>query len=459
MSTITLIASSPITATVDITDIEVARNLATVLCIPAVPQILQEFRTSNSLSGTILVSVWELGEAVGPLLTAPLSEVVAIGRSPVYNSTNLIFVIFSLACALSVGPSMLIAFRFFNGIGDASLALNASIVGDMFAQEERGLPIAVMGFPPLIGPVAGPVIGSYLTQAKGWRWAFWLSVITGGVCTIAFATVYRETYPPHLVLKYAKKSEVRKNDPEMLAKHARHAATAQAWRLVLKAIIRPMHMLVGSRVVLVLAVYVSVVYGFLYVLLTTIVEVFEEQYGFSQGAAGLAYLGLSTGMVTAVLLCALTLDRYMKIQRHKTGTTEPEQRLPVMLLGSLLIPIGLFIYGWTAQKQVFFIVPIIGTATVGFGFFATTVPLQAYLVDAFKEYAASAIAATVVCRCVVGAIMPLAGPHLYARLGLGWGNSLLGFIAIAFVPVPILFMRYGKRMRAVSEAEQINQAD
>lgn len=126
---------------------------------------------------------------------------------------------------------------------------------------------------------------------------------------------------------------------------------------------------------------------------------------------------------------------------------EPEHRLPVMILGGILIPIGLFVYGWTAQRHVFYLVPMIGTATMGFGFFATTVPLQAYLVDAFKEYAASAVAATVVSRCVVGAVVPLAGPSLYSQLGLGWGNSVLGFIAFAFVPVPILFMWYGKRIR------------
>ena len=136
------------------------------MCIPAVSQILQEFGLTNMSYQTILVSAWELGEAIGPLLTAPLSEI--IGRAPMYNATNIIFIVFSIACVVSSDLPMLVAYRVINGIGDASIALNPSIVGDTFIQEERGLTLAMVSLPPPIGPVAGPVIGSYLTQTQGW---------------------------------------------------------------------------------------------------------------------------------------------------------------------------------------------------------------------------------------------------------------------------------------------------
>jgi hypothetical protein len=74
-------------------------------------------------------------------------------------------------------------------------------------------------------------------------------------------------------------------------------------------------------------------------------------------------------------------------------------------------------------------------------------PVQTYLVDAFTVRAASAIAANTVLRSLVGALLPLAGPAMYAKLGLGWGNSLLGFIAVAMVPIPIFFYKYGERIR------------
>ena len=70
-----------------------------------------------------------------------------------------------------------------------------------------------------------------------------------------------------------------------------------------------------------------------------------------------------------------------------------------------------------------------------------------YIVDAYLVYAASGLAAITVIRSVGGALLPLAGLRMYATLGLGWGNSILGFVAIALIPVPFLFLRYGERLR------------
>lgn len=427
-------------------------NLATVMCIPAIPQLLNEFKSTDSSYETIIVSVWELGEAVGPLLTAPASKIY--GRTPVYNITNVVFIIFSIACAVSSNLPMLLAFRLFNGMGDASIALNPSIVGDMFVQEERGLPLAMVGLPPLIGPVAGPVIGGYLTQREGWRWAFWLIAIAGGVCELAFIAFFRETYEPRILRKKVRRLRKETGNEKLRCKYDKDNDSQSVGRILLESCSRPLRMLVSTPVVALLAVYVSAVFGILYILLTTITEVFKSTYGFTQGEAGLAYLGLSLGMVVGVLLCAFSSDWWLERQaaRHD-GQLKPEYRLPPMVLGGLLIPIGLFIYGWTAQARVFFIVPMIGTAALGFGFFVTAIPLNAYLVDTYKVHAASAIAATIVLRCIVGALLPLAGPRLYSRLGYGWGNSLLGFLALLFVPVPMVLMRLGERLRQHGHVE------
>lgn len=73
--------------------------------------------------------------------------------------------------------------------------------------------------------------------------------------------------------------------------------------------------------------------------------------------------------------------------------------------------------------------------------------VSTYLVDAFTIYAASAMAANTVFRSLAGALLPLAGPKMYETLGLGWGNSVLGFIALALCPLPIFFWIYGERIR------------
>ena len=78
---------------------------------------------------------------------------------------------------------------------------------------------------------------------------------------------------------------------------------------------------------------------------------------------------------------------------------------------------------------------------------AFKISIQAYTIDAFTLYAASGLAANTVIRSIMAALIPLAAPKLYAVLGLGWGNSLLAFLALAMVPVPVLLFFYGERMR------------
>ena len=113
----------------------------------------------------------------------------------------------------------------------------------------------------------------------------------------------------------------------------------------------------------------------------------------------------------------------------------------------MFVPITFFWYGWTAKYQVFWIVPIIGLVPFGFGMIGIFNPIQTYIIDSFPEYAASALAALTTTRSLVGALLLLAGPSMYSKLGLGWGNSLLGFIAIAMIPVPALIYKFGGRVR------------
>jgi hypothetical protein len=74
--------------------------------------------------------------------------------------------------------------------------------------------------------------------------------------------------------------------------------------------------------------------------------------------------------------------------------------------------------------------------------------LQTYLIDAYISYAASVVAAVTVLRSLAGAMLPLAGLSMYDDLGLGWGNSILAFLSLVLVPVPIIFQIFGSRIRA-----------
>ncbi len=137
----------------------------------------------------------------------------------------------------------------------------------------------------------------------------------------------------------------------------------------------------------------------------------------------------------------------VKHKKAVDGVMKPEHRPPIMLLGATVLPLGLFLYGRTADKQVHWIAPLIGTAIVGFSMLLTILPTENYLADIYELYNASAVAAGAILCAIFGAIFPLVGPPLYHKIGLGWGNSVLAFIAMAFLPALVILKRYGERIR------------
>ncbi|OOG00374.1 hypothetical protein ASPCADRAFT_37189, partial [Aspergillus carbonarius ITEM 5010] len=126
-----------------------------------------------------------------------------------------------------------------------------------------------------------------------------------------------------------------------------------------------------------------------------------------------------------------------------------EDRLPLMLLGTILLPTGLLLYGWSSHFHTHWIVPLLGTGIVGTSLILTRLPTENYLVDAFNPHgtSASVLSANATLSALFGALFPLAGPSLYRALGVGWGNSLLAFISLGFLPLFMVLWVYGERLR------------
>jgi len=88
-----------------------------------------------------------------------------------------------------------------------------------------------------------------------------------------------------------------------------------------------------------------------------------------------------------------------------------------------------------------------GTVLFGTGTLCIFNAVQNYYIDAFTRYAASAIAAGVLFRSLVGAVFPLFGGDIYAAIGYGWGCTILAAVSILLLPMPSLIMKYGKIVR------------
>jgi multidrug resistance protein len=337
---------------------------------PRVEQVMEEFQFSNADLATLVVSIYVLGFAIGPLVIAPLSEIN--GRRLVYLISNFLFLIFTIACALSSSLGMLFAFRFLAGCaGSTPVTLGGATIGDMFPKEKRGRAMAVWGMGPILGPVLGPVIGGFLAQAKGWRWTFWLQAVVSGT-TLLLGTVFlRETYAV-AILEHKTQRLIRETGDQDLVSALRDGTPGKEH--FKRAIIRPIKMLLFSPIVLLLSLYMALIFGYLYLFLTTFPTVFQEQYGFSTGVTGLSYLGVGTGSFFGLIIAGKTSDPLyarLKAKNHDVG--QPEFRLPPLIFTCPFIAIAFFWYGWSAEAKTHWIVPIIGTALFGMGMIPTFV--------------------------------------------------------------------------------------
>ena len=322
---------------------------------PGVSELMREFKSDNLELASFVVSVYVLGFAFGPLVIAPLSEIY--GRTIIYHVCNLCFTAFLVACALAPSLNSLIAFRFLSGaFGSCPLTNGGGTIADMIVQEKRAGAMAAFSIGPLLGPIIGPVAGGFLAEAEGWRWVFWVLAILAGTLGIVMLIFARESYAP--ILLQRKVERLRKETGNELLRSKLDAGLSPR-DYFKRGIVRPLKMLVFSPYCIIFAIYISIIYGYLYLMFTSISDVFMRGYGFSTSIVGLVFLGLGIGSLGGLFYYGGVSDRDTKKLKAKGQTMKPEDRLRLMPMASFLLPIGFFIYGWTAEKRVHWIVPIL----------------------------------------------------------------------------------------------------
>lgn len=174
---------------------------------------------------------------------------------------------------------------------------------------------------------------------------------------------YRESYGPVLLEQKAARLRKKTGDQRYRSKFDKGGTRAQ---IFWTALTRPIKLLFLSPIVFLMALFAAVTYGYLYLMFTTISAIFIKNYGFSQGVSGLAYIGFGVGSIIGLIFSGRVANHIAQTHSAR-GCFTPESRLPPMLMGCWLLPIGLFWYGWSAQAHTHWIVPILGTGAFGLG--------------------------------------------------------------------------------------------
>ncbi|KAJ5818989.1 MFS general substrate transporter [Penicillium riverlandense] len=245
-----------------------------------------------------------------------------------------------------------------------------------------------------------------------------------GVMIMGTMLSYRESYAPLLLRRKA----------AHLCKETGNADLRSPYdwgrlprELFMSAPARPMKLLFGLTIVFLLALFAAVSYGYLYLMFTTITSIFKSNYGFSAGLSGLSYLGFGVGSL-------LSLAVVGKV----TNQMQSPIRLEAVARSTLVCRPWSTAVGASRSAC---------SGVFGMGLITIFMSANTYLIDSYLLHVASVTAASAAMRSLVGAVLPLAGLSMYRALGLGWGNSLLAFIALAMCVGPMLLTRYGTAIR------------
>ncbi|KAK6213333.1 major facilitator superfamily transporter [Colletotrichum tabaci] len=408
-------------------------------------QIIEEFGVSQEVA-TLGVSLFVLGFAIGPLLWAPLSEL--FGRQSLFFGTYAVLTAFNAGCAGADSATTLLVLRFFAGaFGSSPLANSGGVIADMFPAAERGLAMALFAAAPFLGPVLGPIIGGFLGAAAGWRWVMGFLAAFSGTFWLLGTALVPETYAPYLLRQRAAK--LSKMTGKCYVSKIEHEqgkiSLAESFKTALS---RPWILLFREPIVLLLSLYMAIIYGTMYMLFAAFPIVYQQGRGWSQGIGGLAFLGIMVGMIFAIMYTIPENSRYQRVQEENGGFAPPETRLRSAMVGSVAVPVGLFWFAWTNNPSIHWIVSIAAGIPFGFGMVLLFLSTMNYLIDSYTIFAASVLAASSVIRSCFGAAFPLFTSYMYEDLGTNWASSIPAFLALACVPFPFLFYKYGPAIRA-----------
>ncbi|KAL6231941.1 hypothetical protein BDW75DRAFT_29839 [Aspergillus navahoensis] len=409
----------------------------------------QQFGVSTEVM-ILATSLVVFGFAAGPLVWSPMSELY--GRKyPLFLGYTL-FAIFQIPVAVAKNVQTILVCRFLMGfLGCSPLAVVGGAMADFWDPVDRAIAIALFSAATFVGPVLGPIVGGFLTDSYlGWRWTAWITLIASGSFGAFAWFVVPETYHPVLLQRRAAKLRKETGNQNLYAFLDQHKPTFGD--IVRKYLFRPVQMLMLEPILILITLYLALVYGILYLFFEAYPVSFQEERGWTnEGIAGLPFIGIMLGVFCGVALIVWQTKTRFAHKLAKHGRVIPEERLVPMMVASVLLPGGLFWFGWTSSPNVQWLAQVAAGVPIGAGILVIFMQGLNYIIDVYMMFANSAIAANTLIRSSLGGAFPLFATQMYHKLGVPWASSLLGFITVAMIPIPVIFYIYGKRIRALSK--------
>lgn len=378
-------------------------------------QIENEFGISEELAIAGL-SLYVLGFAIGPMIFAPLSE--TFGRRMIYVVCWFLFVVLQFGVAFAPNIPVLFVFRFLTGFfSSPPLANTGGVISDLWGRDESGPAMAVYVVGSTCGPQIGNIYAGFIAQKLGWRWVFYLtSLLIMGVHWFILLFTLKETR--HNIILKNKVNKIKKATGDNSFVSVHEDERKSMFTLFKTSLSRPIYFLCTEPITMFAALWNGLLYGLIFLFNDAFNSVFgpESEYAFKHsGVLQITFVSFVIGEFIGFGFYFFTQEPFYQRKIKQAGQSVPEARMASGTIGCCLLPIGLFIFAWTCYPSISPVVPLIGAAIFGIGFFQVLYGIMSWTVDAYREYAASALGAVVLVRNLFGAGLPLAGAPMYKK--------------------------------------------
>ena len=380
---------------------------------------------------------------MGPIVWGPISELY--GRKIPLFFGFFLFAIFQIPVAVARNVETIMLARFLIGVfGSAPLAVVGGTLVDFWGPVERGFALGLFAGATFIGPVGGPIVGGFITQSYlGWRWTAWITLIVSAFFGILAFVICPESYAPVILQRKAAKIRFETKNWAIRAPADENQINLKA--IVQKYLLRPFIMMALEPILVLITLYMSIIYGILYLFLEAYPIAFQEQRGWNGGVGSLPFIGITTGVVVGVGIITYTSNtRFKRKMEANGGKPIPEERLVPMIVGAFLLPIGLFWFAWTSNPHISWVPQVLAGIPIGAGVLLIFLQGMSYIIDVYLMHANSALAANTFVRSLAGGGFPLFAVAMYHNLRVAWATSLLAFLTVGFLAGAILFFFYGK---------------
>ena len=168
--------------------------LDTSIANVSIPSIAGDMGVSAS-QGTWVITSFGVANAIAVPLTGFLTQ--RFGAVRTFLASIALFTLFSFLCGQAPTLSVLILFRVLQGASAGPMIpLSQTLLLSSYRTERAGMALAMWSMTTLVAPIAGPLLGGWITDNISWPWIFYINVPVGVVCSLITLAIYRQRETP-----------------------------------------------------------------------------------------------------------------------------------------------------------------------------------------------------------------------------------------------------------------------